>query len=192
MEAYNKKTLDYEEFLDISKNMDRVEFINGVLYDMAPSPNYKHQSIVGTLFLKIGNYINNKNGKCKPFVAPFDVKLQKNDERGNELINIVQPDVFVVCDKDKLKTNFCLGAPDFVAEIISPATKSKDYFIKAELYEAFGVREYWIINPITNKVTIYRLKENTFMEPEVIDFGENIKIEIFEDLAIDTSEFIEV
>jgi Uma2 family endonuclease len=189
MQAYKNKIYTYEDYLNFSNNK-KIELIDGIIYDMSPSPTTVHQSIVGNLYFEIRKYIESKNGKCKSFVSPLDIILIEFDESQNEIRHVVQPDVFVVCDESKINDKGCLGAPDLIIEVVSPSTKSHDYFKKAELYERFGVKEYWIIDPIKSKITVYISTEiANFNPPIVFDFGDLIKGTIFEDLYINTSEF---
>jgi Uma2 family endonuclease len=105
-------------------------------------------------------------------------------------VHVVQPDVFVVCDEYKINDKGCSGAPDLIVEVVSPATKSHDYFKKAALYESFSVREYWIIDPLKFAITIYTLiADGDFNIPVIYNFCDNIKVSIFEELFMNTTEF---
>ncbi len=127
---------------------ERAELIDGQIYMMAP-PNTRHQVIVGELYATIRNYIKSKSGSCKPYVSPFAVFLNEDNK------NYVEPDLTVVCSPDKVDEKGCHGAPDWVIEVVSPATQSKDYGIKLFKYRMAGVREYWIINPLKGIVNVY-------------------------------------
>lgn len=109
------------------------------------SPSQEHQTILTELLVFIRNYLKKKNGKCQVFPAPFDVKL------ADKPLTIVQPDIMVVCDKDKLDDKRCNGAPDFIIEIVSPGNPVDDYIRKLYYYKNFGVREYWIFDPRQNR-----------------------------------------
>lgn len=126
----------------------RAELIDGQIYDMAP-PNAKHQMLVSKLIQKIANYIDEKNGTCKIYPAPFAVFLEKDNK------TYVEPDISVICDKDKLDDYGCNGAPDWVIEIVSKSSERMDYGMKLYKYHSAGVREYWIINPKTCCVNVY-------------------------------------
>ena len=132
---------------------ERAELIDGQIYMMAP-PNTRHQVIVGELYATIRNYIKSKSGSCKPYVSPFAVFLNEDNK------NYVEPDLTVVCSPDKVDEKGCHGAPDWVIEVVSPATQSKDYGIKLFKYRMAGVREYWIINPLKGIVMSTILKMN--------------------------------
>lgn len=158
---------------------NRVEVFDGVAYDMA-SPSQIHQSISMQLSTVINNYILRKKGSCSVFNAPFDVKLS------DKPLTIVQPDIMIVCDKDKLDGNRCNGAPDFIIEIVSPGNPSDDYIRKLYYYKNYGVREYWIVDPKRKTITI------NYFEGNIVSvqypFDSIIKVNIYEDLLINFSE----
>ena len=153
---------------------ERAELIDGKIYYMAP-PNTEHQRLVHLFDREIGNYIQNNQGGCEVFPAPFAVFLNKNDK------NYVEPDISVICDKDKITDKGCYGAPDWVIEIVSPSSKSMDYFTKLFKYRTAGVREYWIVDPVKQRVTVY------FFEKESVEeysFGSDIPVGIYEGYRI--------
>lgn len=126
----------------------RAELVDGVMHMMAP-PGRKHQDLVSFLLLEIGNFIRTKKGDCKVYPAPFAVFLNKDDR------TYVEPDISVICDKSKLDDRGCNGAPDWIIEIVSTGSKKMDYFTKLFKYRTAGVREYWIVDPNKNRVTVY-------------------------------------
>ncbi|MDO4555982.1 MAG: Uma2 family endonuclease, partial [Lachnospiraceae bacterium] len=158
---------------------ERVEIFDGIVYDIA-SPSQIHQSLSMQLSTVINNYILSKNGFCSIFSAPFDVKLSDNP------LTVVQPDIMVICDKDKLDEKRCNGAPDFIIEIVSPSNPSDDYIRKLYYYQNYGVREYWIVDPRRKTVTV------NFFESDILNvqysFDSVIKVNIYEDLLINFSE----
>jgi Uma2 family endonuclease len=126
----------------------RRELVNGFIRMMTPAPRLKHQRISGNLFGNMHNIIKKNRGKCEIFHAPFDVRLPKNGEKEDHLIDtVVQPDICIVCDLSKLDEKGCLGAPDMIIEILSFSTAKYDTTVKFKLYEDAGVREYWIVYP---------------------------------------------
>ena len=129
----------------------RAELIDGKIYYMAP-PNTRHQRLVHFFDREIGNYIQDNQGECEVFPAPFAVFLNKDD------INYVEPDLSVICDKHKISDKGCHGAPDWVVEIVSPGNKPMDYFTKLFKYRTAGVREYWIVDPTRELITVYRFE----------------------------------
>ncbi len=153
---------------------ERAELIDGKIYYMAP-PNTKHQRLVGNLFNKICNYIQSNKGACEPFVAPFSVFLNKSDK------DYVEPDISVICDKDKLTDKGCNGAPDWIIEIVSPSSKSIDYFTKLFKYRTAGVREYWIVDPMKELVMVYRFEKEVM---EQYSFDEEVPVGIYDGFNI--------
>jgi len=140
------------------------------------SPSEIHQTISTELTTILNTYIKSKKGSCRVFHAPFDVKLDDNP------LIIVQPDLMIVCDKDKLDGKRCNGAPDFIIEIVSPGNPSDDYIRKLYFYKNYGVREYWIVNPMKKTVTVFDLENEE--NSNQYDFDETISSCIFEDLKI--------
>jgi len=137
---------------------ERWELIGGVAYAMSPAPRVPHQSLVVRLIHDIYEFLDGKS--CQPFVAPVDVFLPKGDPDSSD--TVVQPDVFVVCDPDKIEDDGIHGAPDFVVEVLSDSTAYKDMTAKKALYEHSGVREYWLVNPGSGSVFRYVLKDGHF------------------------------
>lgn len=135
---------------------ERVELLKGRLLPMA-APNVRHQRISFNLSVELGIHFKNKN--CDVFAAPFDVRLPlpKNKVKGNKIDTVVQPDLCVVCDADKLDKQGCVGAPDLVIEILSPGNSKKEMKDKFELYQEAGVLEYWVIDPEHNIAFAYYL-----------------------------------
>ncbi len=125
-----------------------VELIDSVLYEKE-SPTFAHQKIAGEIYRQIANYIIDNNDKYEAAIAPVDVQLD-GDEK-----TIVQPDILIMCDAEKIIKGRVFGAPDFVIEVISPETKRKDYFKKLEKYENAGVREYWILDPYKKQLLVF-------------------------------------
>ena len=157
----------------------RVEVFDGVIYDMS-SPSQIHQTILTELLVTIRNYIKLKSGKCSVFPAPFDVKLS------TQPLTIVQPDLMIICDKDKLDGKRCNGAPDFIIEIVSPGNPADDYIRKLYYYKNAGVREYWIVDPRRKTVTVNYFEGN--MLNIQYSFDSVIKVNIYEDLLISFPE----
>jgi Uma2 family endonuclease len=133
----------YEDYLQWDNN-ERWELIEGEVYDMSPAPSYEHQNIAWEIAGQIRNYLIKNKKKCKGGFAPFDVTFPEGVKDNNKIIDVVQPDISVICETSKIDEKGCHGAPDFIIEILSPSTASKDTIIKKELYEKNGVKEYWI------------------------------------------------
>lgn len=173
-------TLDQYEILPEDK---RVEVFDGVVYDRS-SPSQIHQTLSMELSNIIYNYVKNKKGSCQVFSAPFDVKLS------DKPLTIVQPDIMVICDKDKLDGKRCNGAPDFIIEIVSPNNPADDYIRKLYYYKNAGVREYWIVDSRRKTVIV------NYFEGNMLDihysFDSTIKVNIYDDLFINFSDITEL
>lgn len=171
------ETITLEQYETLPENR-RVEVFDGVIYDMA-SPSQIHQTLSMELSNILYNYLKSKKGDCQVFTAPFDVKLS------DKPLTIVQPDIVIICDRDKLDGKRCNGAPDFIIEIVSPATSSDDYIRKLYYYKNAGVREYWIVDQRRKTVTV-----NYFQDDIVsvqYSFDSVIKVNIYDDLYINFS-----
>ena len=153
---------------------ERAELIDGKIYYMAP-PNTNHQRLVNYLSTEINIYIRNNKGSCEVFSAPFAVFLNENDS------NYVEPDISVICDPSKLDDKGCHGAPDWIIEIVSPSSKQMDYYKKLFKYRTAGVREYWVVDPDRNIVTVYNFEVDTMIE---YPFGEEVPVGIYEGFSI--------
>ena len=163
-------TVDYVENLPEEV---RVELIDGVPYNMEP-PSLTHQDYSMFLSNIIYNYIAQKKGNCKVYAAPSGVYLDDH--------NYLEPDIFVICDKNKLDEKGCHGGPDWVIEIASPSTIGNDYLKKLNKYHDAGVKLYWIVNPMNKRVVVWHFeKEDCSTE---FAFGEEIPVDIFPDLSI--------
>lgn len=136
---------------------ERAELIDGRIYYMAP-PSRKHQELAGELFGTIREYIKSNHGSCKPYIAPFAVFLNEDDR------NYVEPDISVICDAKKLNDKGCVGAPDWIIEIVSPSSRHMDYSTKLFKYHAAGVREYWIVDSEKNRITVYTFEADCVEE----------------------------
>lgn len=159
----------------------RAELIGGDIYDMAP-PSRIHQKIQNALAWSIETHIRKHNGSCEVYPAPFAVFIKSDDE------NYVEPDISVICDKNKLTDKGCNGAPDFVIEIVSPSSRQMDYRTKMNLYGETGVREYWIVDPSRERTTVYRFEEDA--APIIFPFNQVITVGIYGDLQINIAELL--
>lgn len=176
MEILQKVALTIDEIYALPDGQ-RAELIDGCIYDMAP-PSRTHQKILGMLYQTIANYIADKGGSHEVYSAPFAVFLNQDE------FNYVEPDISVICNPDKLDEKGCNGAPDWVIEIVSPSSRRMDYFIKLFKYRSAGVREYWIVDPDKNRITVWNLdEENT----EEFTFSDTVAVNIYDDFSIDFS-----
>ncbi|HAA25699.1 MAG TPA: prevent-host-death protein [Ruminiclostridium sp.] len=181
---YNDRwKLSYEEFLKMVENSDlRYEYIDGEVYLLA-SPAYNHQVCVSELFVIFYNWFKGK--KCRPLTSPFDVTLIKSKDN----INVVQPDIIIICDTDKIDASGKYkGIPDLVVEVLSGSTKTKDMVKKLDLYMQTGVKEYWIVDPDKKEVTVYRFEKNDIADHDTYMGDMTVKSKIFNGLEVKLAE----
>jgi len=162
----------------------RAELIDGVLYDMAP-PLRIHQSIVSYLHGTIYRYIEDCGGACEVYPAPFGVTLAEDDA------NYFEPDVSVICDPSKLTDRGCVGAPDWIMEVVSDSTAGRDNIVKRRKYEEAGVKIYTVIDPRIRTVKVYDFREreeaNRYQE---YTFAMPVPSMLYEDLTLDFTRFL--
>lgn len=180
--AYKEnKKYTYEDLENIDDG-NRYEIIDGELYLMS-SPISKHQVVLMDMAFQFKEFFKDK--KCMPFIAPLDVRL---DNKGKKSKNVIQPDIMVVCDHNKVNDKID-GAPDLIVEILSKYNKKHDKFDKYHLYQKYGVREYWIIDIEEGMAYVYILsKDNIYTLPRVYNIKEKIKSSIFKGLEISLEE----
>lgn len=177
------KRYTYQDYLTWQLD-EFVELIRGKIVRMSPAPNTGHQRISGNLFLIIGSFLKHKN--CQVFSAPFDVRLLIGE---NE--TVVQPDLCVICDPEKLDQRGCNGAPDWIIEILSKSTAQKDLTDKFELYEQAGVREYWVVHPSEGTLLIYQLDPAgcyQLLRSRPYTSGESVAAGVLPDLVVNLGE----
>ncbi|MCL1835153.1 MAG: Uma2 family endonuclease, partial [Oscillospiraceae bacterium] len=160
-EAVRKYT--YEDYLNRDDDV-RFELIDGVIYLMA-NPGRAHQEIVGELYFQLAGFLRGK--QCKVYLAPFGVKLSV----GEGADTILEPDLFVVCDRSKLDDSGHNGGPDMVIEVLSPSTSKKDRTIKFDKYLQSGVRELWFVDPVDKTVIVHILKNGEYFSKAYDDKG---------------------
>lgn len=171
-DIYEKKPGEYtvEDYYALPDDV-RVELIDGVFYDMA-APNFLHQKIAGEVYRQIANFIMDNNGKCEAGIAPLDVQLDCDSK------TMIQPDVMIICDNEKITRRNVFGAPDFVLEVISPSTKKNDYFKKLTKYENAGVREYWILDPYKKQLLVFFFEGDVYAQ--FYDLTQPVPVNIYE------------
>ena len=146
---------------------ERWEIINGIAYDMSPAPARRHQRILVKLISVFIKYLDGK--PCELYPAPFDVFFPvQQDQDKNTVTTVVQPDLSIICDKNKLIDQGCFGSPDLVVEILSPSTSKKDLDEKFHLYENHGVKEYWVVDPGSRYVRIFTLSNEKKYEDGIL------------------------
>ena len=180
--AKKNKNFSYRDYLTWPED-ERWELIHGEAFAISPAPAFRHQKIVGSVFNQIYNQLKDK--KCQPMVEPLDVRLTEKLEKNKEKIHVVQPDVLVFCDPEKADDKGIVGAPDWILEVLSDSTAWKDTTIKLELYQQFGVREYWILNPETQLLLVYVLKEGKFGLPTPYLGSVTVPVTIFPGVVIE-------
>ncbi len=174
-------TIDYERANNGEMTLDdyyalpddrRVELIDGVFYDMA-SPTSTHQMIISEISFQINSFVKKNKGKCVTFVSPMDVQLDRDKK------TMLEPDLFVVCDRDKITEHFIFGAPDFIIEVVSPSSKLNDYVLKLWKYRNSGVREYWIIDYMKDLVRTFFFDEDD-IDPVDYTLKDDIPVRIYD------------
>ncbi|MDB5969602.1 MAG: hypothetical protein JWQ90_2052 [Hydrocarboniphaga sp.] len=165
----------------------RGELIDGVFYDMSPAPALRHQSVAGAIFSQWHRALRGK--PCRPYIAPVDVLLPRAGQHDDQTGDVVQPDIFIVCDKSKLDGRFVRGTPDVVVEVLSTSTARKDQTRKLALYESSGVREYWLLHPEDRVLTIYTQdSEAHYGRPQVLAAEGIVQLLTMQDLSVDFEE----
>ena len=168
LSSYENKSID--DYLALPNDV-RVELIDGVFYDMA-APSYLHNQIAIQIWKVLDDYIYKNNGKCSASIAPTDVQLDKDDK------TMVQPDVLVTCDRDKITYARVVGAPDLIIEVLSESNWYHDVYRKKSKYESSGVREYWIVMPKQSKIIVYFFKKSS--KPIEYTFNDIIPVNIWD------------
>ena len=184
MENLRQEQYSYADVLTWDEQ-ERIELIYGEPRMMAP-PKRIHQAVSMELSTQIASFLNGK--QCKVFAAPFGVRLfEKPGDAASEVDTYVEPDITVVCDPKKLDECGCQGAPDLIIEILSDSTDRDDRVVKYQLYQKAGVKEYWIVDPVKNQISVYNLSE-TGAVPTYYRFDDKVKAGIYDDLYIDFSD----
>ncbi|MBQ7679220.1 MAG: Uma2 family endonuclease [Butyrivibrio sp.] len=168
---------------------ERVELVRGLFRNMA-APGLTHQRISMHLSTVINNHIREKGLQCEVFAAPFDVDFSETEERDT----ILQPDISVICDQDKLTRRGCMGAPDFIIEISSPGYFDYDNGEKRDIYRRAGVKEYWIVDPAKEKILVYLFhtdREEELRDSDIFLYGmkDMVPVHICENFTIDFADF---
>ncbi len=169
---------------------ERWELINGTAWNMSPAPSRYHQEYCGELFFQIANYLKSCKVPCRVYSAPFDVLLpDEPDQDEDDIRTVVQPDISVICSREKLTEKGCTGAPDWIIEILSPYTSRKDMVVKHALYEKHGVREYWVVDGGNKYVHVYLLGEERKYPkvPEIYVDDTRVYSTVIKGLSVDLS-----
>lgn len=181
----DREKIKFEEFLEISRNSnERYEFIDGEIYLLA-SPTTAHQKILYELSVIFYNWFKGK--KCTPMIAPYNIRLCRDEKN----INIVQPDLMVICDLEENmdEDDHYRGVPALILEVVSQSSKSTDYIKKLDLYMSCGVMEYWIVDPTNREVHVFAFKNKSMDTSKTYHFDTPIKSFCFASLEADLSNF---
>ena len=183
-------TYSYADYL-LWQFSERLELIKGKIFQMSPAPSRSHQQVSLKLTREIDKVF--LNHKCELYIAPFDVRLVdfKNSTAENQIFSVVQPDLCVICDLDKLDEKGCLGAPNLIIEILSKGNSKKDLKIKFDLYEENGVQEYWIVNPSEKQVHSYTLQNGAYIGSRPYIMETEIQSPTFPELKFEVDKIFE-
>ena len=176
----------YADYL--SWQMDEmVELIRGKVFrQAAAAPRRIHQEVSMVLSNTLYQFLKGKT--CKVYVAPFDVRLPVSSRKHKDIDTVVQPDLCVVCDREKLDELGCVGAPDLIIEILSPGNNKKELQLKYEVYESSGVKEYWVIHPDERTLLIYNLEGGKYQPSRLFTMGDRVKSQALAGFELDLDE----
>jgi Uma2 family endonuclease len=171
----------------LSWDEGRWELIDGQLWDMTPAPSRMHQEVSIHLSSLLHEFFKKRD--CSVYAAPFDVRLSDDDAEDYAITTVVQPDISVICDQEKLDDRGCIGAPDLIVEILSPSTAAKDLKVKRALYEKHDVKEYWLVHPTDKIVMVYVLGDGgQYGKANIFDKKDILRTAMFEDLEIQLAD----
>ena len=181
------KSYTYADYLTWNFQ-ERLEILKGKIFKMSPAPSRKHQEISAKIFRKFDRYFENRT--CNIYYAPFDVRLKnfKKSTSDKEITTVLQPDICVICDKEKLDDRGCIGAPDLIIEILSPGNSKKEMDIKFDLYEENAVKEYWIVEPFQKSILIYTLQNDKYIGLKPIAEEGLVHSPLFPELSFNVEE----
>jgi Uma2 family endonuclease len=184
MNLYRNELVSVTDFFEIREKKEEIfEYIDGFVY-MSPSPSTKHQRVSGNLFIKFSNFIEGKS--CEVFHAPFDIELKNESMEGTK---IVVPDLTLICDKSGFTESRYIGVPNLIVEILSPSNQSHDLITKLNLYMTYRVKEYWIVNPMLNSVTVYALNnEEMYIQHDMKTDNGRITSKFLNGFSVDLQE----
>ncbi len=177
-----KQKYSYADYLTWDDE-ERLELIDGEIFNMSPAPSRRHQQVLRELSTAFSVFLRGKD--CEVFFAPFDVRLLAENKKNDEIEHVVQPDLSIVCDQEKLDDRGCNGAPDMIVEILSPSSVKLDRWKKYQLYEKAGVKEYWLVDPMNESVEIHLLSGNQYTFHGVYTKDDTISVHVLSGLEID-------
>jgi len=182
----------YADYLTWNDNELR-ELLNGFIRQISPPHTPEHDIVLRKITDHLNNCISENNNRCRVFCAPFDVRLPKssNETADNQIYTVVQPDICLVCDSDnsKIDVHGCLGAPDLVVEILTLASQRYDLNEKFNLYEAAGVKEYWVVSPKEKGINVFILQEDGEYDVGTVYEGDTqVPVQTLEGLTLSMEE----
>ena len=194
---YNTFSMDksmrytYADYLTWLDDVRR-ELIDGFIHLM-PTPIRRHARVTSVIYYHFFDFIEKNKGKCRVYFAPFDVRLPLQGSKDDDKVyNVVQPDICVICDPNKLDDKGCIGAPDLIVEVTSPSTMKKDWYYKLNLYEVAGVQAYWIVNPKEKIMNVFLLQpDGKYDDGTVYESNEKAPVSIFKGFEIDLNDVFE-
>ena len=178
----DNKHYTYADYLKWPEEQ-RYEIVDGNAYAMSPGPDLAHQEVAFAIAHQVASQLEGK--PCRVFVAPLDVRLPKAGQADERTDTVVQPDVLVVCDPQKLDKRGVRGAPDWIVEVLSPATASHDQVRKRGVYERAGVREFWLVHPIDRVLTVYRLEGTAYGRPDLQELEGETPVGVLPGVVVD-------
>ncbi|WP_194241272.1 Uma2 family endonuclease [Bacillus fonticola] len=170
-----KEKYSYADYLTWDTG-ERFELINGELFNMSPAPSRRHQQVLRELSTAFSVFLRDK--ECEVFFAPFDVRLLAENKEDGAIDNVVQPDLSIVCDQNKLDDKGCNGTPDMIIEVLSPSSVKLDRWQKYQLYEKAGVKEYWLVDPVNESVEVHLLCEGYYTFQGVFTKEDTISVQV--------------
>lgn len=177
----DKEKYSYADYLTWGED-ERVELIDGEIFNMSPAPSRRHQQVLRELSTAFSVFLREK--ECEVFFAPFDVRLLVDNKQDDDINNVVQPDLSIICDQEKLDDKGCNGSPDLIIEILSPSSVKLDRWKKYQLYEKSGVKEYWLVDPVNESVEVHLLNDGQYKIQGVYTKDETISVNILTGLEI--------
>ncbi|MGY6522271.1 MAG: Uma2 family endonuclease [Mongoliitalea sp.] len=178
--AYGK--FSYADYLTWELD-EMVELIKGKIFRQAAAPRRIHQEVSLKVVRRIAEFLEGKT--CKVFIAPFDVRLPVKSKKNEDIFTVVQPDICVVCDLEKLDEMGCVGAPDLIVEILSPSNNQKELIHKYEVYLEAGEKEYWIIHPSEKTLFIYTLSDGDYVPSKLYTIGHTVPSSVIKGFELD-------
>ncbi|MEQ6390442.1 Uma2 family endonuclease [Bacillaceae bacterium S4-13-58] len=180
-----KEKYSYSDYLSWDDG-EKVELIDGEIFNMTPAPSRRHQEVLRELSTAFSVFLREK--ECEVFFAPFNVRLLVENKNNDDINNVVQPDLLIVCDPKMLDDKGCNGSPDMIIEILSPSSVKLDRWGKYKLYEKAGVKEYWIVDPVNESIEVHLLVSGQYHFQGVFTKDDEISVRILIGLNIDLSQ----